>query len=211
MNNPEKILIDSDEPSVDELDQYYTVVEWGKKLQILLDLLVKEKPASAIVFCKTRMETKQLARELKRNYLNAVPLHGDLSQSQREFYMNLFRSGRADILVATDVASRGIDIRHVDCVINYEVPHNPLLYFHRVGRTARAGDKGKSYTLVSKGEFQDFARICTSTQVPIKPQKPEDKEYNFYDSHFVNKKQSIDYRPKRSFGRSRYRKKKWYT
>ncbi|MFQ6011781.1 MAG: DEAD/DEAH box helicase, partial [Nitrososphaerales archaeon] len=136
MNHPERILIDSDEPSVDELKQYYTVVENDAKLESLLNLLARERPLSSMIFCRTKYGARKLARELERHHLNAVALHGDLSQHQRDHSMNLFRSGRVDILVATDVASRGIDIRQVDCVINYEVPQDPLLYFHRVGRTA---------------------------------------------------------------------------
>ena len=83
--------------------------------------------------------------------------------------MGVFRSGHADVLVATDVASRGIDISQVDCVINYDVPEDPVLYFHRVGRTARAGDTGKAFTLVSYDEQPDFERILGLTKAEIKP------------------------------------------
>ena len=94
--------------------------------------------------------------------------------------MGVFRSGHADVLVATDVASRGIDISQVDCIINYDVPEDPVLYFHRVGRTARAGDTGKAFTLVSYEEDTDFARIMGLTKAVIKPMRPEDAEHNFY-------------------------------
>jgi ATP-dependent RNA helicase DeaD len=179
--NPERIMIDSDEPSVDELDQYYTVLEQHEKLDTLLGLLGKEDPTSSIVFCRTRYGVRKLTQELRRRYLNAVELHGDLSQAQREHSMGLFRSERADILVATDVASRGIDISHVEFVINYDVPQDPLLYFHRVGRTARAGNTGKSYAFVSYDEFQDFARIVHMTKAKIKPMRDEDAKHNFHE------------------------------
>jgi ATP-dependent RNA helicase DeaD len=91
--------------------------------------------------------------------------------------MELFRSGRVDVLVATDVASRGLDIAAVGCVINYNVPDDPLIYFHRVGRTARAGQAGRSYTLVSPEEFDDFSRILETTKARIKPMRPEDEKH----------------------------------
>ena len=177
MDDPERILIDSDELSVDTLKQYYTVAEHDAKFELLVDLLAKENPESSMVFCRTRYGVRKLARDLEYKHLNAVALHGDLSQHQRDQAMNLFRSGRADILVATDVASRGIDVRQVDCVINYEVPENPLLYFHRVGRTARAGDAGRSYTFVSRREFGDFAQIRSRTKANIRPLKEDDRKH----------------------------------
>jgi ATP-dependent RNA helicase DeaD len=177
MSEPQKILIDSDEPSVESLEQYYTIVSREEKLEALLGIMSKGDVANAIVFCRTRQGARRLARDLEKRYLNAVPLHGDLSQAQRDHSMNLFKSGRMDILVATDVASRGIDIVHVDCVINYDVPDDPLIYFHRVGRTARAGRAGRSYTLVSPAEFGDFARILKLTKVKIQPMKAEDEMF----------------------------------
>jgi len=180
MRNPEKILVSADEPNVDTLEQFYAMVEAKDKQNLLLDVLERERPESAIIFCRTKYGAHKLARELQRNYINAVPLHGDLSQNQRDHSMGVFRSGHADVLVATDVASRGIDISQVDCVINYDVPEDPVLYFHRVGRTARAGDSGKAITLVSYEEDTDFARIMGLTKAEIKPLRPEDAKHKFY-------------------------------
>jgi ATP-dependent RNA helicase DeaD len=177
MRDPEKILVDSEEPSVELLDQYYTVVEREAKLDTLLGILNGGNAATAIVFCRTKHGARKLARELEKRYMNAVPLHGDLSQAQRDHSLSMFKSGRMDVLVATDVASRGIDVAKVDCVINFDVPEDPLVYFHRVGRTARAGRAGRSYTLVSKDEFGDWARILKLTKVKIQPMKPEDELY----------------------------------
>ena len=106
MDNPKEVLVDSDEISVDTLDQYYIMVEQKEKLPCLIDLLNKEKPASSIIFCRTKIASSKLARNLTYQHLNAVALHGDLSQSQRDRSMYLFRTGRANILVATDIASR---------------------------------------------------------------------------------------------------------
>ena len=180
MSNPLKILVDSDEPSVDTLDQYFSVLDTEKKFEALLDILQQERDSKMIIFSRTKRGAHKISRELGHQQISAVALHGDLSQRQRDNSMNQFRTNRADILVATDVASRGIDVQDVDSVINYEVPENPLLYFHRVGRAARAGSNGKSYTLVSKREFNDFARICELTKVKIKPMTEEDKKFAFH-------------------------------
>jgi ATP-dependent RNA helicase DeaD len=179
MKDPEKILIDSDEPSVETLDQYYAVLKHSEKLAFLTDLLQKERPASAIIFRRTKRGADKLAMDLHKKGYEVVPLHGNLSQNQRDHYMNAFRDGRADILVATDIASRGIDVSQVACVVNYDVPVDPLIYFHRVGRTARAGRQGKAFSFVSQEESGDFARILRMTKAPIVPMRPEDKMQTF--------------------------------
>ena len=179
MVDPEKILVDSDEPSVETLDQYYAVVRHDEKLAFLTDLLQRERPASAIVFRRTKHGADRLAMDLHRKGYEVVPLHGNLSQNQRDHYMDAFRSGRADVLVATDIASRGIDVSQVAMVVNYDVPVDPLIYFHRVGRTARAGREGKAYSFVSKEESGDFGRILRLTKAPIAPMRPEDKLHTF--------------------------------
>ncbi len=179
MVEPEVILVDSAEPSVDTLDQYFTVVNREEKFEFLVSLLQRERPTSAIVFCRTKWGAHRLASDLQRSGFYTVPLHGNLSQRQRDFHMSTFRSGRADVLVATDVASRGIDISQVACVVNYDIPADPLLYFHRVGRTARAGRPGKAFSFVSNEESGDFGRILRMTKAPIKPMKAEDKGHVF--------------------------------
>ena len=161
MKNPEKILIDSDEPSVETLDQYFAVLKHDEKLQFLTDLLQRERPASAIIFRRTKRGADKLAMDLHRKGYKVVPLHGNLSQNDRDHYMNAFRDGRADVLVATDIASRGIDVSQVACVVNFDVPVDPLIYFHRVGRTARAGRQGKAYSFVSK---EESGRLCPYPQ-----------------------------------------------
>ena len=174
MADPVKVMVDENVTSAETLEQFYARVERDRKLELLLDVLEKESQRSAVVFCRTRHGTIRLARELERRFHSVVSLHGDLTQNQRDRSMALFRSGKADVLVATDVASRGLDIRQVDCVINYDVPEDPAVYFHRVGRTARAGDLGRSYTFVSRDEEPDFARINARASAPIKPLREED-------------------------------------
>jgi ATP-dependent RNA helicase DeaD len=180
MKSPDKILVSADEPQADTLEQYYAVTGYDDKLQTLVDIIETERPASAIVFARTKYGAHKLARELAKRYFNAVPLHGDLSQNQRDHSMRLFRDAKADILVATDVASRGLDISQVEAVINYDVPQDPLLYFHRVGRTARAGEGGRAFTLVSGDEQSDFERILSLSKATIYPLRKQDAEHQFY-------------------------------
>jgi ATP-dependent RNA helicase DeaD len=187
MADPEKIMVDSGEPSVATLDQYYAVVGHDEKLQFLTDLLQRERPESTIIFRRTKRGADRLAMDLHRKGYGVVPLHGNLSQNQRDHYMDAFRSGRADVLVATDIASRGIDVSQVACVVNYDVPVDPLVYFHRVGRTARAGRQGKAYSFVSKEESGDFGRILRMTKAPILPMRPEDKAHAFVPGTAVHR------------------------
>lgn len=206
MENPEKVLVDTDEPSVDTLDQYYAVLGHPEKLDFLVDLLQKEKPSSAIIFCRTKRGAHRLALDLQRRGFDTVPLHGDLSQNQRDHSMSAFRLGRADVLVATDVASRGIDVSQVACVVNYDVPMDPLLYFHRVGRTARAGRPGKAFSFVTRDDTGDFGRILRMTKAPITPLRAADK---LLPGDF-NRRPSNDFRRRnRSRGQHRPAYRRW--
>jgi ATP-dependent RNA helicase DeaD len=205
MANPERILVDMDEPSVDSLDQYYAIVNHNEKFEFLVALLQKERPESAIIFCRTKRGAHRLALDLHRRGFQAVPLHGDLSQRQRDHHMDIFRGGHADILVATDVASRGIDVSQVAWVVNHDIPEDPYLYFHRVGRTARAGRPGKAFSLISNEESGDFARILQLTKAPIAPMREQDKWHEFHASRssgngWRNRRRGYG-RPRRDHGR----------
>ncbi|MGP8124523.1 MAG: DEAD/DEAH box helicase [Nitrososphaerales archaeon] len=208
MKDPEHILVDQDELSAETLEQFYAKAERPEKLELLLQVLKREKRGSTVIFCRTRYGTIRLAKELERRFLSVAQLHGDLSQNQRDHSMDLFRTARADVLVATDVASRGIDVRQVGCVINYDVPEDATIYFHRVGRTARAGDLGKSYTFVSRDENPDFARIMSLAKTPIKPLRPED-EIHFSHSDFEDSRRSSRRRGGRAYNRGRDGAMKW--
>jgi ATP-dependent RNA helicase DeaD len=200
MDEPERILVDTTEPSVETLDQYYAVVSHNEKFEFLVSLLQKERPESAIVFCRTKRGAHRLAMDLQRKGFEAVPLHGDLSQRQRDHHMNAFREGHADILVATDVASRGIDVSQVACVVNHDIPEDPHLYFHRVGRTARAGRTGKAYSLVSHEESGDFARILQMTRAPLAPLRAADGLHKFS----IQRSRENNWRRRRGYGHFRH-------
>ncbi len=167
MNHPVEVLIDSDEISLESIEQKYTLVEDRDKFAALVDYIKKGGITSGIIFCGMKFKTQRVAERLQAAGFKALPIHGDLSQNQREHAMRSFRNGHAELLVATDVAARGIDVPAVSHVINYDVPQDPLTYFHRIGRTARAGRAGSAITFVSGGEYPDFNRIMGMTQVQI--------------------------------------------
>jgi len=130
-----------------------------KKTELLRWVLSEEGFRSAIVFCNQKFRAKRLAEQLSRWGHHAVALQGNMTQGQRDRAMNGFRSGRYDVLVATDVAARGIDVEHVSHVINFDVPATPDAYTHRIGRTGRAERDGKAYTFVSAGDFMALKLI----------------------------------------------------
>jgi ATP-dependent RNA helicase DeaD len=168
MNHPVNVLIDSDELSVEEIDQSYAIVDERTKFGALVEYIRKNQISSGIIFCETKIKTQRLSERLQAQGFRAMPIHGDLSQNRREHAMHNFREGRIELLVATDVAARGIDVPAVGHVINYDVPQDPLTYFHRIGRTARAGRAGKAISLVSNSEYPDFSRIVGMTEASIK-------------------------------------------
>ncbi len=167
LNNPKQFLLDADDLSGEGIDQSYLVIKDRDKFKYLIDF-IKPIKGQSIVFCSTKYRTRDVAKFLHQEKFNAVAIEGDMSQHRREQAMGKFRSGKVDILVATDVASRGIDVPRVELVINYDVPNQELLYFHRIGRTARAGAKGKAITFVSYSSVGDWNIIKRQIKVPLK-------------------------------------------
>ena len=163
LSNPLRIFVDSEEIAVESLRQSYVNAEEGAKFPILLAILKTERMEGALVFCSTKIRSAHLAEALAKNNVNAEALHGDMSQGQRNAVSQAFRQGRIDVLTATDVAARGLDIPWVSHVVNYDMPDDPLMYFHRVGRTARAGKKGTSISLVSREDHDIFNNVKSTT------------------------------------------------
>ncbi|MGS0745192.1 DEAD/DEAH box helicase [Syntrophomonas erecta subsp. sporosyntropha] len=159
MDKPQVILIDNDEPTVPVVEQRCYQVSGRLKTECLCQLFEKEQPASSLVFCRTRKGTDYLARRLKRRGYNTGALHGDMSQRERDTVMHRFRNGRFTILVATDLAARGLDIDHVTHVFNFDIPDSPDIYVHRIGRTARAGRSGVAITLVEPAQMDQLRLI----------------------------------------------------
>jgi ATP-dependent RNA helicase DeaD len=168
MQDPKEVKLNEEELSLDTIDQSYLVVEEREKFKHLCNLIRLRDEKQTIVFAATKQRTQRLAIELRQNGLKVITIHGDLTQKQRDDSMHRFRTGRDDILVATDIAARGIDVPAVGHVINYDIPDDPLIYFHRIGRTARAGGTGKAISLVSQDRIDDFTRILKNTDHTIK-------------------------------------------
>jgi ATP-dependent RNA helicase DeaD len=166
LNNPKQFLLDADDLSGEGIDQSYLVIKDRDKFKYLIDF-VKPIKGQIIVFCSTKYRTRDVAKFLHQEKYNAVAIEGDMSQHRREQSMGKFRSGKADILVATDVASRGIDVPRVELVVNYDVPNQEMAYFHRIGRTARAGAKGRAITFVSYSSVGDWNLVKRQIKVPI--------------------------------------------
>ncbi len=166
LKDPKHFLLDADDLSGEGIDQSYLVIKDRDKMTHLVNFINENKTGQTIVFCSTKYRTRDVARDLRSKF-NAVVIEGDMSQHKREISMSKFRSGKADILVATDVAARGIDVPEVALVVNYDIPNQELVYFHRIGRTARAGGKGRAITLVSYSSIGDFNVIKRQVKVKM--------------------------------------------
>lgn len=151
------------EVTIPLIKQAYYQVRKQDKEEVLCRLIDYYMPGRALIFCNTKRMVDELTEHLKGRGYEVEGLHGDLTQGQRDTVMNLFRSGRTNILIATDVAARGIDVSDVEAVYNFDVPEDIEYYVHRIGRTGRAGKTGRSFTLVVGREaykIRDIERIC---------------------------------------------------
>ncbi len=152
----------------DFLRQYYCDIDHKRKFSLLVHLIKQEKPNLAIIFCNSRREADLVSMNLRYNGINATVLHGGLSQQRREDVMESFHKGIKRVLVATDVAARGLDIKNVTHIFNYSIPRDAEEYTNRIGRTARAGELGKAISLLSKEDHDSFRRIINSFSYDIK-------------------------------------------
>ena len=188
---------------VDEslLKHSYYVVDGEKKFSLLVHLLNKAN-GSAIVFCRTKRGVDRLNKSLKKQKISSMAVHGDITQNKRQFAVQQFKEGKIDVLVATDVAARGIDISGVSHVYNFDVPKEEEDYTHRVGRTARAGKKGEAVTIVAKYDARDFDKI-------LKKKKIDKEELPEFETLMMTKKEDGNDRDgsdsRRGFGSQRRR------
>jgi len=141
------------------IKQEYYVIEEAQRDEAIVKLLETEKVDKSIIFCRMKREVDRLTEHLKAMGFSAEGLHGDLEQTDRERIVKGYRRGESKIMVATDVASRGLDVKNVSHVFNFHIPFDPQSYVHRIGRTGRAGKAGKAITLVSTEEFKELQRI----------------------------------------------------
>ena len=166
---PETVRVVKKELTVPKVAQYYYEVKPKNKVEVMCRLLDMYAPKLSVVFCNTKRQVDELVEALQGRGYFAEGLHGDLKQAQRDKVMNSFRNGRTEILIATDVAARGIDVDDVEAVFNYDIPQDDEYYVHRIGRTGRAGREGKAFSIVVGKEvykLRDIQRYCKTKIVP---------------------------------------------
>lgn len=172
MDNPTTVQIKTKTVTSENVKQYYTRAKDYEKFDSLTRLIDVQTPDSALVFSRTKRRVDEVAQGLKRRGYNADGIHGDLSQAQRMKVLKSFKEGDIDILVATDVAARGLDISTITHVYNYDVPQDPESYVHRIGRTGRAGEKGVSVTFVTPNEMGFLRTIEKTTKQDMEALRP---------------------------------------
>jgi ATP-dependent RNA helicase DeaD len=148
-----------DKPTVESVEQYFLSANPWDKYRLLKALLEQENPEIAIIFCRTKHGAQKLAHKLHQDGIECREIHGNLAQNKRDRVMKSFRGGKFDVLVATDLASRGIDVADITHIINYDIPDDPEAYVHRVGRTARMGAAGKAFTFVSRDQGELLTKV----------------------------------------------------
>ena len=172
MHDPEIVKIKAKELTADLIDQYFVRAKEAEKFDIMCRLIDVQNPDLAVVFGRTKRRVDELTRGLQARGYNAAGIHGDLSQARRMSVLKRFREGKLDILVATDVAARGLDISGVTHVYNYDIPQDPDSYVHRIGRTGRAGQNGMSVTFVTPNEIGYMRTIEQLTKKKMSPLRP---------------------------------------
>lgn len=169
---------------------YYDIYQQNNKFPLLVHLLKHSTPGLAIVFCGTRTESDIVAMNLKRQGINALAIHGGMSQHSRSKSLDALKNETTDVLVATDVAARGLDIKNVTHVYNYDVPPTPKEYTHRIGRTARAGENGDAVTLLTERDHDNFRRVQSNKELNIiKAQMPHFEKVSFIRKSRPQKRQ----------------------
>jgi ATP-independent RNA helicase DbpA len=167
--------------SAHNITEHFYKTPYDEKLQTTVNILSHYKPESTIIFCNTKVQTQELADDLQRQDIDALAIHGDLEQFVRTDVLVQFSNHSCPILVATDVAARGLDVKDLAAVINYDMPHDSDIYTHRIGRTARAGKEGLAFSLYVKDEvkesydngtriFEDAALLHETEPIKILPQ-----------------------------------------
>jgi len=175
------------------LKQYYCNIDYKRKFSLLVRLIEKEKPNLAIIFCNSRRDADLVSRNLQNNGINAAVLHGGLSQQRRESVMESFHKGITRFLVATDVAARGLDIKNVTHIFNYNIPKDAEEYTNRIGRTARAGQSGKAISLLVKDDHDSLRRIITNFSYNIEKMEIPDLRLLPFDNRYFRSRNSRNF------------------
>lgn len=211
LTNPVEVKLAVSKPAEKIIQAAYICYE-AQKLGIIESLFKEQQPERVIIFASSKIKVKEVTKALKRLKLNVGEMHSDLDQSQREAIMHEFRNGRINMLVATDIVARGIDIDDIRLVINYDVPHDSEDYVHRIGRTARANNDGCAITFVSETEQNKFKQIENFLEkeiykIPVPEELGKAPAYNPRSAKPKGNSQSASGK-KRSSNGNRRRKKK---
>lgn len=172
------VHIKQDTLTVDTVKQYYTKIPKSKKIQAIKAFLEEKQFSKCLIFVGTKSMADTLTEELLKSKFAAAAIHGDLYQRKRDAVMSKYRDGTVDILVATDVASRGIDVDNIDAVINFDIPDDSDSYVHRIGRTGRANQSGVAYTFLSAKEQSKLESIIKDTKANIEPMSIKGIEFD---------------------------------
>jgi len=170
MIQPVKVQVEEAHDNASIQQHFYEVPDNGQRLTAVRLLLLQQRPDSAVIFCNTKKETQEVADELCRNGFVALALHGDLEQKERDRVLVRFANKSASVLVATDVAARGLDIDAMDLVINYHIARDSDVHLHRIGRTGRAGSTGTACTLFTPKEHHKTIRLEADLDLSIEPE-----------------------------------------
>ena len=215
MKKPEKVVIGKQNTGAENVDHVFYMVRAADRYKVLKRIADINPKIYGIVFCRTRRETKEVADRLIQDGYNADALHGDLSQAQRDAVMKKFRSKHLQILVATDVAARGIDVNDLTHIINYNLPEDPEIYTHRSGRTGRAGKKGVSIIIIHSRETRKLKQIEKIIGKEIKrqlvPTGPEICKKQLYNLVDVVENVEVDNSQIEPFLDEIYKKLSWLT
>lgn len=188
LKNPKEIFIEPKIITLENINQVVIKVSAEKKFSKLVETLQTENPYLAMIFCARKETTSKLALELAKKNFEVEELHGDLTQQQRNFVLKKFREAKIQILVATDIAARGLDIEGVTHVISYDVPRDVETYIHRIGRTGRAGETGTAVTFVTPNEIERLRRIELGIKKNISVKRTASKTRTRQFKNFVQKR-----------------------
>jgi len=193
LNMPLKVEVTPSASTVDTVKQYIYFVDKGNKTALLLDLLHDQKIKTALVFTRTKHGADKVVRLLSKNKIKAEAIHSNKSQNARQNALTNFKAQTTRVLVATDIASRGIDVENMECVINFEISNMPETYVHRIGRTARAGAEGTAYSFCDAEEkeyLRDIEKLI-GKKIPVIEGHP----YPLVDLHPVKAPRQLRTRP----------------
>jgi ATP-dependent RNA helicase DeaD len=167
MHDAEFVNVSRDEIGVSNIKQHYILVNEHEKVETLKRIIDFYKIDRCIIFCRMKIGVDALQGELSRDGYSVEAIHGNFTQARRQQVLDGFKQGKFSIMIATELAARGLDIEDVPWIVNYDIPMDPNMYFHRVGRTARAGKEGNAITLVTPDEEIELERIKAMTKIPI--------------------------------------------